>query len=696
MNKFEFKNIAVTVQSNIIAIENIKNQKEIAVLDVSKFAGLVSTLDPIQRFGSLVLQRKIVTTASAHESFTCEKAENGVKIIGSFADSESSPFEIFIADTAGKTTINFKNEKYSELRVCIKTDKSEKIFGFGEQFSNVEFSGKHVELCTKEQGIFRGKQPFTFLIDKVMGKGVAGDEFSTYAPMPVFVTSKMRGFSFTGTTIYHFDVKKANACEILGDVMSSDVTFDIFSADSPFGLLESVTAETGRLSPLPDFAYDTILGVRGGRPVVDKILSQCEKHCAPVKAIWIEDWQGRRGKNGGPPLWWRWYPDEILYPNFKTWAGELKEKGIALLGYANPFLSADAEKNTLYVEALEKGYLVKKADGEVWDNHFVADVNCRYVHVDLTNPEAYSWLKEKMRVGMIENGLSGWMADYGEYLPLGTKSFHENDIEAHAMIPVLWAKLNHELLVETGNQGKFLIFHRSAGAGSNKYATAYWAGDQNPTFDEYDGLASSVCGLISSGLSGMTINHTDIGGFTTIITKHFKLVRSKEVMFRWLEYAAFTPVFRTHDGAFANPLNYQFYYDDEGYAFYAKMGRLHSSLKWYLKELEREAVEKGIPMVRSLWIHYPEDAICTNLTKQYLLGEDILVAPVCKKGGKTVKVYIPKGVWISPYNGEKINSNGEWETIPAILGFPPVLIRSESEKCEKIVNTICGSLFGDA
>ncbi len=693
MEKFDFNNITVTIEGNFILIFNKQLKREITILDISKFAGLVSSLDPIQKFGSLVLQRKIESTALASGEFQTKQSDGGLEICGTFQDGENTPFEIFIDCGCGKVSVNFKNEKYNELQVCIKTDKAEKIFGFGEQFSNVEFSGKMVELCTKEQGIFRGKQPFSFLIEKVMGKGVAGDEFSTYAPMPVFITSKMRGFSFTNTTIYHFDVKKANAGEILGQVMAADITFDIFAATTPAELLECVTAKTGRLSPLPDFAYDTILGVRGGRPVVDKILTTALSHGAPVKAVWIEDWQGRRGKNGGPPLWWRWYPDEILYPDFKKWAGELKKQGIALLGYANPFLSADSEKNTLYVEALEKDYLVKKANGEVWDNHFVADVNCRYVHVDLTNPNAYQWLKEKMRVGMIENGLSGWMADYGEYLPLGTKSFHKNDIETHAMVPVLWAKLNYELLQETGNSGKFLIFHRSGGAGSNKYATAYWAGDQNPTFDEYDGLASSVAALISSGLSGMTINHTDIGGFTTIITKHFKLVRTKEVMFRWLEYAAFTPVFRTHDGAFANPLNYQFYYDDEGYAFYAKMGRLHSSLKWYLKQLEQEAVEKGMPMVRSLWIHYPEDSVCSSLSKQYLLGEDILVAPVCKKNAKSVKVYIPKGKWTSPHTGETINSNGEWETIPAILGFPPVLIRSESENADKIIKTITDVLF---
>ncbi len=685
MNKnYILDNYEISLTEKFAVISH--HEKEIVSFDISKLGGVVSEIDPIQNTGSIVLQRKVQKVITAVD-MASSKTENGVQIAGVFADEDKTPFTLDINVASGKISINFKNEKYTELQVKIVAGKEEKIFGFGEQFSNVEFSGKKFELCTKEQGIGRGIQPLSLLAEVVAGKGVAGDEFSTYAPMPVFITSKMRGFSFKQSTIYHFDVKKTNPSEICAHIMASEVDFDIYLEDNPLSLLESMTADTGRLRPLPDFAYDSILGIRGGRKVVDDALENCLKHNAPVKAIWIEDWQGRRGPNGGPPLWWRWFPDEVLYPDFKNWAGELKEKGIALLGYANPFLSADAEKNPLYVEAKEKDFLVRDSKGEVWENGYATSKDIRYVHVDLTNEKAYAWLKEKMRVGMIGSGLSGWMADYGEYLPLGSQTAHGNSIEAHAMIPTLWAKLNYELLEETGNLGKFLIFHRSGGVSSNKYATAYWAGDQNPTFDKYDGLASSVCGLISSGLSGMSINHTDIGGFTTFISKYFKLVRTKEVMFRWLEFSAFTPVFRTHDGAFANPLNYQFYYDDEGYAFYAKMGRLHSSLKWYIKELECEAVEKGTPMVRSLWLHYPEDSTCATLKHQYLFGRDILACPVCKKNAKHVHAYIPEGEWICPHTNE-VYTGKKWVNLPAVLGFPPVLVRKDSENCEKIVRTI--------
>ena len=422
---------------------------------------------------------------------------------------------------------------------------------------------------------------------------------------------------------------------------------------------------------------------------MEKILEECLRRETPVGALWIEDWEGRRGKNGGPPLWWRWFPDEQLYPDFKNWANQLKERNIVLLCYANPFLSVD-ENNPLYQEAAEKGYLVKNPDGTDYIQSFYTSPDYRYCCVDLSNPQAYDWLKEKMRQGMVEEGLSGWMADYGEYTPLTGKTYDPDPIQAHCQLPVLWAKLNRELIQETGNQGKALIFHRSANVGSNRYAVSYWAGDQTPTLDRYDGLASSITGLINSGISGMSINHTDIGGFTTIMTPLFKMTRKKEVMLRWLEYAAFTPIFRTHDGNYSNPLNYQFYYDEEGYQAFAKMAKLHSSLAWYFKELEKEAVEKGWPMVRAMWLHYPDDPLCRKLQYQYLLGSDILVCPVYQLRAAEVSAYVPKGNWVSPYDGKSYSGNVR---LPAPLGKPAVLIRQESIRASRLIQCIQNNLI---
>lgn len=613
--------------------------------------------------------------------------DSGARICGKFPDK--TVWELTMSVTDKGLRFELSAPGYTEIGLCMVSDAGEKFMGFGEQYTYLDMSGKAFALCTGEQGIGRGSQPVSMLVDLV-SPGSAGDAFTTYAPQPVFITSSGRAVCFEQQSIYWCDIRKKRrgcaAFTVWGDSMSGW----IFDGDTPLKLIERHTAVTGRLRPLPDFAYGAILGIRGGRERAEDILKKCIDAGAPVTALWIEDWQGKRGKNGGPPLWWRWYPDETCYPDFRNWAQELQKRGIALMGYANPFLSVD-ENNRLYVEGREKRYFVQNPDGTDLVSHFYTGAEYQYVMVDLSNPSAYAWLKMRMREGMVDNYLSGWMADYGEYIPLDSKVYGGNAVQTHCELPVLWAKLNSELIDESGKRGKLLVFHRSAGSGSNRFAAAYWAGDQNPRFDKYDGLASAITALLSSGISGMSINHTDIGGYTMLFSPIYKLTRSREVMLRWLEFAAFTPIFRTHDGSISHPDNYQFYDDEEGYAAYAKFGRVHASLSWYLAKLEQEAVQRGYPMVRALCLHYPEDCRCWKIRSQFLLGSDLLVIPVCRAGTDHVKAYLPQGRWICPYTGKTYDGKQDW-TLPAPIGRPAVLIRENGPDSDRLYKALQDSL----
>lgn len=659
--------------------------RSLLTLSGSFLCGLKTEMKPRQTAGALKLNRRVKSVSPMDGDYCAATDKKRVSLSGTFTDADMSDWSLGFTPTEKGLEFSFKTRGFDEVRFSFASEKEESFYGFGEQFTFLDMSGKAFPLVVSEQGVGRGAQPLSTLVNLVI-PDAAGDDYTTYAPMPVFITSLGRAAAFLKNTIYHFDVKKKKKNTVSVDVYGNVFSGVLFSAKTPLELIEKHTAVTGRLRPLPDFAYDAVLGIRGGRKVAEEVLDKCIAHGAPVKSVWIEDWQGRRGKNGGPPLWWRWFPDENLYPDFKNWARDLKKRGIALMGYANPSLSAH-EDNPLYLEAVEKGYLLKDENGDNYENSFFTGKEYKYSLVDLSNPEAYEWLKGKMKTGMIDSGLSGWMADYGEYLPLNGKPKSGDAVSAHCELPLLWARLNSELIDETGNRGKILTFHRSAAVGSDAYATAYWAGDQNPTFDKHDGLASSVNALITSGISGMSVNHTDIGGFTTLMTPIFKLVRKKEVMLRWLEYAAFTPVFRTHDGNYSNPLNYQFYYDEEGYEFYAKTARTHSALKWYYLLLQKDAAERGLPMVRALFLHYPNYSVCKRINRQYLLGEDLLVNPVWKAGAKTVKAYLPEGEWIHPYSGREYKGGAFYE-LPAPIGQPAVLVRKKSGQVERLVESI--------
>jgi alpha-glucosidase len=633
--------------------------------------------------GSMRLNRRIQNTQIHEITLALPKGETRTVRAGRFADGAA--WELVCEARAGGLWFCLSAPGLSETGLRLRAAPGEGFMGFGEQFSHLDMSGHAFCLCTQEQGIGRGAQPLSFLVNLV-SPGSAGNAYTTYAPQPVFITTAGRALCFEQASVYWCDVKKSVPDAVDISVWGDTLSGWLFHGGTPLELIEAHTAVTGRLRSLPDFAYGAILGLRGGRDAVEPVLEKCLAMGAPVTALWVEDWQGRRGKNGGPPLWWRWYPDEALYPDFRNWADGLWQRGIALMGYANPFLSAD-ETNPLYTKGREKGYFIKREDGGEYVSHFFTGKEYTYVYVDLTNPEACEWLKAEMKQGMVENGLRGWMADYAEYGP-PTGRVHGGDaLRAHCEMPGLWARLNAELVDECGLRGSALCFHRSAGPGSNHHAMAYWAGDQNPVFDKHDGLASSITALITSGISGMSINHTDIGGFTTLVTPVYKLVRKKEVMLRWLEYAAFTPVFRTHDGAYTNPDNYQFYYDGDGYACYVKMARVHAALLWYFKLLETEAVEKGWPMVRALYLHYFTDAECAKIRHQYLLGQDLLVNPVYTTGANMVSAYLPKDQWVSPYDGH-VYAGGRGEKLPAPLGRPAVLVRKNGPHGARLLSTL--------
>lgn len=680
-NTLSLKDLDV-VQTNSRDVTVGLEGKTVIKFNGSNFRSFISTSKVRFNNGSITTHHHRKKKFFGHRFLAMETKEKFVQFKGHFDDPEDTPFIVKLWVENNEVYLRLENEKYDEIGIAIPCPKGEKVMGFGEQFRYLDMSNKAFELLVQEKGIGKGAQPLSTLVN-LSSKGAAGNEFTSYAPMPLYVTSAGQCAFFLEKTIYWFNVQVDRLDQIIASAKTKCLTCCIIQANSMLEAIERHTAITGRLKPLPDFAYQPILGLRGGINKVNNIVDKVKKLEVPIGSIWIEDWEGKRGTSSESPLWWRWYPDDNLYPHFKKWTDEMNEKGIKVLGYANPMLSI-SDDNPLYLEAKEKGYLIKDTDGKAHESYCSTNQDVKYVQVDLSNPEAYAWLKDKLKQGMLKNGLSGWMADYGDYVPVDSLSQNEKALKLHCTTPYLWAKLNSELIDETDNRGKVFTFSRSASLFSNVESCAYWTGDQNPTFDKYNGLASAINALITSGISGMSISHTDIGGVTTLMTPLCKLTRNKEVMFRWLDFAALTPIFRTQDRNYENPFNYQFYNDEEGYNYFARCAKAHSKLHFYFKELEKEAVEKGLPMCRALCLHYPKDEKVYYMHREYLLGSDLLVFPVCSKRAKRTAVYVPSGKWIDPYTS--LTYTGGVYRIPTPLGQFPVLIKANSPHRDKFID----------
>jgi alpha-glucosidase len=155
--------------------------------------------------------------------------------------------------------------------------------------------------------------------------------------------------------------------------------------------------------------------------------------------------------------------------------------------------------------------------------------------------------------------------------------------------------------------------------------------------------------------------------------------RTKELFMRWTEFAAFSPLMRTHEGN--RPLeNWQFDSDVETIAHLGRMTRVHVALKEYLKACVKENSKSGMPVMRPLFLSFPEDQNAYTIDDQYLLGPDLLIAPVIAEGSRARKVHFPGSTWLNFWTGEEAwaSTLSGVSEIGAPLGEPPVFIRAQS------------------
>lgn len=558
------------------------------------------------------------------------------------------------------------------IRFC--SQKDEAVYGCGEQYSELNLKGKRVPLWVSEQGIGRNKNELlTFFADKFERAG--GDWYTTYFPQPSFITSSAFFCHVNDTSYMEFDFTPEDYTELETWHIPSKIVIGV--EENFLETVESQSKYLGLQPELPDWIFDgVILGLQGGTEVVLPKVEQAIEKKVKISAMWIQDWEGKRITTFGKQLMWDWHYEKEMYPNLPETIKQLKEKGIRTMGYINPFLATEGQ---LYKEAHEKGYTLKNNAGE---EYLVVVTTFPVAIVDLTNPDAYNWLKEVIKSNMIGIGLSGWMADFAEYTPTDSHPFSGEDAELlHNRFPVLWAQLNREAVEDSGKLGEVVFFMRAGYSFSQKYNTLMWSGDQMVDWSIDDGLPSVIPSALSLGLSGFGICHSDIGGYTTIANQMGNVHRSKELFMRWTEQSAFSPVMRTHEGNRPD-LNIQFDSDDEILEHFAEMIRIHVKMKKYLMYLNVENAEKGLPFMRSLYMHYSSTAKAEeyglkDIKYQYLLGRDLLVCPVIEPGQTRKTVLLPEDRWLNIWTGEEYE-HGIYE-VSSPLRRPPVFVRKESE-----------------
>jgi alpha-glucosidase len=543
----------------------------------------------------------------------------------------------------------------------------ERVWGGGEQLSFFNLRGRRFPLWTSEPGNGRDKSTLlTFKSDQANGGG--GDYFQTYYPQPTFVSSRRYALHVETTAYSVFDFRHEDFHEI--EVWEIPAHIQLWEAEHFIDLVGALSLRFGRQPALPTWVMQgAIIGLKDGERSYER-LERFIAAGAAVSGLWCEDWVGLRETSFGRRLFWDWKWNTQRYPGLDKKIRSLDARGIRFLGYVNPYLCVDG---SLYPVAAAAGYLARRGEGgEPYIVDF-GEFNCGIV--DFTNPQAMEWFEEEV-IGrnMLDFGLSGWMADFGEYLPTDVRLASGLDgMLAHNAWPILWAKVNANAVSRRGKAGDVLFFMRAGFSGTQAHCPLLWAGDQSVDFSRHDGLQTVICAALSSGILGNAYHHSDIGGYTSL----FGNVRTAELLQRWAEMAAFTAVMRSHEGN--RPAeNLQIDQNVEVLAHFARMSRIYRHLAPYLDALSREAVSSGLPLQRPLFMHFEEDPRAYEGQTAYLLGADLLVAPVIDADVRHWRTYLPAGTaWIHVWSGTEYPGGADIE-VPAPLGEPPVFYRKDS------------------
>lgn len=546
-------------------------------------------------------------TITRHDSSAIELAEENkqFRILGVPSGNRFKLVINHIGETAGPR----------HWRIPVLTIPDERFYGGGVQFSNVCLNGKLFKNISEENGIGRGDKPISEVTE--MGK-VKGEEWSTYYPVPFFVTNRKRGFEVVGNQYAEVDFQPDT---MWIDMFTTHPRIDFYRNKSVVDIIRDFNQVNGRGKPVPGWALGNILGVQGGWEEVDNKLDMVQGEGAHIDAIWIQDWTGKKKTKYGSRLDWKWKIHPELYPDVAdyidqyhyTTEGSRSEVNIPLLGYINPFF---AETGVYTEEGKAKKYLVKGNKGRA--RRFQFGGMTGYM-LDIFDPDAYSWMKNIIKENLIETGFKGWMADFGEWYPIGKEDF---PIQKHNEYCRLWIQLNNEVIDESGKT--LFCFHRAGNYRTAQHTYLSWTGDQMVEYGEHDGLESAMKAMQSSGLSGLPPLHSDIGGYTSV--KHLLVanyIRDRELMRDWMRLEAFTPVFRSHEGLL--PAHNAQVYHQENAAEYAKWSRVHAALNPYFR-FQLEAFGKtGIPVYRHpVMFEKPEsDTIYIHL--ELYVGKDILI-----------------------------------------------------------------------
>jgi sulfoquinovosidase len=559
----------------------------------------------------------------------------------------------------------------------------ERHLGFGERSNAVDQRGNEVENYVAEGPYQTIERPF--IAGFVPPAGYHPRDDATYFPIPWLLSTRGVGVLATNdeTSYFRLGTDEAGAWSV--EAAASRLGLQVVAGPRPADVVRRFSALVGRQPPM-DAPF--FLGP-WWQPKGDDLAN-----VATLKAA---------GAIGSVVQTYTHYlpcGDQVEQAE-RDRTARLHAAGLAVTTYFNPMICTQYTR--AYQEARARGVLTRNALGEPYEYRYTGASQFFVGQVDFTHPDATDFYGDLLH-GAVGDGYDGWMEDFGEYTPLDAHGFDGSTGDAYHNGYVVGYHAAARAYARDRAPRPLARFNRSGWTGAARHSQIVWGGDPTTGWG-FDGLESAVKNGLTMGLSGVSLWGSDIGGFFALSEPQ----TTPELLARWLEFGFASGVMRTQANGFAlytQPRAQIF--DPETLPIWARYAKLRTQLYPYLATGQADYDRTGMPLMRHLALAYPADERATAREDEYLLGRELLVAPVVRPDERERTLYLPGGRWIDWWRSITLDSAGAPHlaaprvlggatdlTLPAPLDELPLLVREGAviPLLDPSVETLAG--YGD-
>ncbi len=517
------------------------------------------------------------------------------------------------------------------MRGQLQVDVGEKIYGLGERFTPFVKNGQVVETWNEDGG--------------------TSSDIS-YKSIPFYLSSRNYGVLVNESGPVSFEVCSEAVTKVQFSVPGQRLDFIVIGAPDRKGVLTRYTSLTGRPALPPAWTFGLWLTSSFTTSYDEKTVSSFVDGMAdrniPLSVFHFDCFWMRENE------WCGFEWDKEMFPDVEGMLARMHQKGLKICVWINPYIG---QKAAAFNEAAEKGYLLKRPNGDIWQwDMWQAGLAV----VDFTNPEAVQWYKDHLR-RLMRQGVDCFKTDFGERIPTDAVYYDGSDPQwMHNYYTYLYNKAVFEVIQEVKGKDEAVLFARSATVGGQKYPV-HWGGDCDST---YVSMSESLRGGLSLCLSGFGFWSHDIGGFEG--------TAPADLYKRWLAFGLLSSHSRLHG---SNSYRVPWLFGEEAVDVCRYFARLKNTLMPYLYTKALETHETGVPMMRAMMLEF-DDLGCEDCDRQYMLGDAILVAPVMREDGM-VDYYLPKGTWTHLLSGETAVGGG-WNRGQYDFFSLPVFVRENT------------------